>query len=97
VEACLIALAYFLTYKTDEEGHSLLSSPNLIMKTIVMDTSCSKLPIELREELLTMLGKVNAEGIKSFLLPIATSMSSELGKNSVDEITNFIFQMFGSF
>jgi hypothetical protein len=98
VEACLISLAYyhgFLTYKTDEDGHTFLSSPNLIMKTIVMNTSYAKLSAEVRVELLTMIGIVNAVGIKSFLVNCATSMSSQLGKNGVDEITKNIFKMFG--
>jgi hypothetical protein len=88
VEACLISLAYyhgFLTYKTDEDGHTFLSSPNLIMKTIVMDTLFSDLPIEAKKKLLSMIGKVDAVGIKTFLVTIQTAMISEVGTKFTDE------------
>jgi hypothetical protein len=103
VEACLISLAYyhgFLTYNTDKDGRTFLSSPNLIMKTIVMDTLFADLPVEAKKKLLSMIGKVDAVGIKTFLVTtIQTAMISEIGTKFTDEglknLTKFLAKAFG--
>ncbi|KAJ1397053.1 hypothetical protein B484DRAFT_407130 [Ochromonadaceae sp. CCMP2298] len=66
---CLISLAYchgFLTYKTDKEGRTFLTSPNLVAKAVYVETLIPQLLDRILKQLTQSLinPNVGSRGIK---------------------------------
>jgi len=68
---CLISLAYyhgFLTYKTDKEGRTFLTSPNLVAKAVYVETLFPQLPDRILKQLTQSLTDPNVEEFVSIVL-----------------------------